>query len=169
MHAFDYVVHETERQSGTMREAVGMFYALQMFSNRWKSGYRINNQLLLGAIRSINNIEDYRKVPAVFNQGTPAVPPGVQLERAMERWCEVINSSQAEVTSFSTNLFDNPRDIADYLTREFLLIHPFADGNGRIGSLVWNFLNGTIQTPEPMPYFFGEDQGMLADLMGGSR
>lgn len=156
MHPFDYVVHETERQSGTMREAVGMFYALQIFRNIWKSGYRLNKTYVLTAAESINGVTGHRTVPAVFNQGTPAVPPGAQLERAMERWYATVNSSQAEVTTFSTNLFDTPIEIADYLTREFLLIHPFADGNGRVGSLVWNFLNGTITNPEPMPYFFGE-------------
>jgi len=159
MHPFDYVVHETERQSGTIREAVGMSYALQMFQNRWKLGRRMNDGLILTAFAVIKGYEAgaYRSVPAVFNQGTPAVPPGAQLEQAMKRWNAVINSSQAEVTKFETNLFDTPREIADFLTREFLLIHPFHDGNGRVGSLVWNFLNTTIMDPEPMPNFFGEN------------
>ena len=156
VHPFDYVVAETERQSGTMREAVGMFYALQMFSNVWNRGYRINKTHILAAAESINGVTEHRQVPAVFNQGIPAVPPGAQLERAMERWYETINSSRAEVTSYSDNLFDTAREIADYLTREFLLIHPFTDGNGRVGSLIWNFLNGSIQSPEIMPYFFGD-------------
>lgn len=159
MHPFDYVVHETERQSGTMREAIGMFYALQMFKTRYQSGHRINEGLILMAVQSINDLKGYRKVPAVFNQGLPAIPPGVQLNQAMKRWNETINSHQAEVTSFSDNLFNKPRDIADYLTREFLTIHPFEDGNGRVGSLIWNFLNESIAHPEPMPYFFGKDAG----------
>ena len=156
MHPFDYVVSETERQSGTMREALGMFYALQMFSNRWKQGFRMNASLILSAIESINGITAHRQVPAVFNQGTPAVPPGAQLERAMERWYDLINSSQVDSASRDA-LFNDAREIADYVTREFLLIHPFADGNGRVGSLVWNFLNGAILNPEPMPYFFGKE------------
>lgn len=76
----------------------------------------------------------------------------------MERWYDLINSSAVDVPSRDA-LFDNPRDIADFVTREFLLIHPFADGNGLVGSLVWNFINGTIEKPEPMPYFFGQGNG----------
>lgn len=75
MHPFDYVVHETERQSGTMREALGMFYALGVFKNVWNNGFRLNKRHIEIAISSINNINEHRKVPAVFNQGTPAVPP----------------------------------------------------------------------------------------------
>jgi len=155
MHPFDYVVAETKRQSGTMREAVGMFYALQMFKNQWNNGYRLNKQAIINAVTSINGITEHRKVPAVFNQGTPAVPPGPQLERAMERWYELVNSSAVDAPTVHA-LFNDPREIADFVTREFLLIHPFADGNGRVGSLIWNFLNGTIRHPEVMPYFFGE-------------
>lgn len=158
MHPFDYVVHETKRQSGTMREALGMQYGLSIFRNVWNSGYRLNKTYVLAAIESINGVTEHRKVLAVFNQGVPAVPPGVQLERGMERWYEVINSSQVDVASRDA-LFDNEKDIADFMTREFLTLHPFTDGNGRVGSLVWNFLNGTIQQPEPMPYFFGEGNG----------
>lgn len=159
MHPFDYVVHETERQSGTMREAVGMYRAWQMFDTQWKNGYRLNGTTILSAAGLINNSKGYRKVPAVFNQGMPAVPPGEQLERAMQRWNDVINSGQVDAANKYQRLFERPRDIADYVTREFLLIHPFADGNGRVGSLVWNFLNESITSPEPMPYFFGENNG----------
>lgn len=158
MHPFDYVVHETERQSGTMREAVAMARTLVMFQTQYNNGFRLNATMIKAAAGLIkNNDGEHRKVPAVFNQGTPAVPPGPQLERAMERWYDLINSSQVDAPSVHALFPGSPRDIADYVTREFLLIHPFADGNGRVGSLVWNFLNESIGDPEPMPYFFGED------------
>jgi Fic family protein len=45
----------------------------------------------------------------------------------------------------------------NHYAREFLEIHPFADGNGRVASLLWNWLSGNLGDPEPMPYFFGEN------------
>lgn len=33
-------------------------------------------------------------------------------------------------------------------------IHPFRDGNGRTGSILWNWLRGTLNTPEAPPDFW---------------
>lgn len=61
-----------------------------------------------------------------------------------------------------SNLLDNAgtftaseEDVRHWV-KEFLWIHPFADGNGRMGFLLYNWLRGSWATPEQMPYFFGE-------------
>lgn len=33
-------------------------------------------------------------------------------------------------------------------------IHPFGDGNGRTGSILWNYLRGTLDSPENAPDFW---------------
>lgn len=39
--------------------------------------------------------------------------------------------------------------------REFQEIHPFRDGNGRTGKILYNWLAGTLDAPKMPPNFFG--------------
>jgi len=37
---------------------------------------------------------------------------------------------------------------------EYEEVHPFADGNGRTGSILWNWLRGTLNQPDNAPDFW---------------
>lgn len=44
----------------------------------------------------------------------------------------------------------------DPWVKTLLEIHPWADGNGRTASLIRNFMLNNLNTPEALPYYFGE-------------
>jgi hypothetical protein len=139
-----YIASESERQSATPDEVFGMKKAWEYIRDvTFLTEFDLINMVFL-----INGSHGYRRVPAVFNQGAPAID-AQSVPRAMAALVDAINDLLGDGI--------HP-DTANELTKEFLLIHPFADGNGRVGSLLWNWLNNTLDNPEPMPYYFGENK-----------
>jgi hypothetical protein len=51
-------------------------------------------------------------------------------------------------------LFEHVTDPTEWY-REFQLVHPFNDGNGRVGALFFNALSGTLKNPVAPPNLFG--------------
>lgn len=74
----------------------------------------------LGAITDPRN-RGWRKVTVVFASGNRALPPEF-LGRAMEQWAKI----------YAEQIF-----LPEDSYREFEDIHPFLDGNGRVGDLLW--------------------------------
>lgn len=82
------------------------------------------------------NAKGYRRTPVVFLNGNAGIHPDL-IERAME------------------NLFspDRPHLKPEVAYREFEKIHPFEDGNGRVGHLLWAIKTRaqTGKWPEALP------------------
>jgi hypothetical protein len=91
----------------------------------------------------------YRTVAVTFRQVISEPPSHTRVPYLMDNLIYNINEDS----------WLAQRANADLYTKEFLDIHPFTDGNGRIGSLLWNFLRGSLHEPETMPYFYGENHG----------
>ena len=81
--------------------------------------------------------DDYRRIPVTFKNGSQGLNPGV-ISRAMRNLSTIL---------------DDLAFASTYIYHELELIHPFLDGNGRLGHLVWAIAvkDRTGTWPEQLP------------------
>jgi len=96
-------------------------------------------------IEKEHNKNGFREVPARFDATTFAPDPKL-IEQAIKRFCEGF-------IAFIENPIEDERLSTDILYEEFEKTHPFFDGNGRVGDLLWKILE-TVKSekwPKELP------------------
>lgn len=83
-----------------------------------------------------NRNGEFRKGPAVFMDGGIAMSAHL-IEENLRRMLNALDT--------------NDRITPEMFYRELMYIHPFKDGNGRMGALVYNWLSGTLASPVNAP------------------
>lgn len=153
---FALVLHQCELQGATTKEEIANF--LNAYTHAKKFAFkrdlsRLSTRDVLGLVLELGrktcpdkNQKGFRIVPVNFENLTQAVDTHL-LERVVENWAEI----------YASNLVESVE-----IYKEFENIHPFEDGNGRVGHLLWaiDVMRKIGQWPLRLPPdVFGENSG----------
>jgi hypothetical protein len=128
--------------------------------NAYKTAYKYlrDESLVSGDIFQLANIIEpeknvfgkYRTTSVVFANGGFAVDRDL-IPTAMDQWLQMINDPSDGLISCG------PEFMRETFVREFLRIHPFRDGNGRVAWILRTLFYDNWESPDPLPkYFPGE-------------
>lgn len=125
---------ECEKQNSGPRSVIWMIQGWDFALNKLNP-WRPNDILLLGRmVEPIKNENGIRRVPVTVGE---TVIPWEHVTRQLVSLCEAQHRLTSEEWYY-----------------EFELIHPFIDGNGRVGQIIFNWKKGTLHDPVCAPDFF---------------
>lgn len=135
------VVHgasvECERQHVGLDRVVFLLVGYAVACNWKRDTFALADLENIAAAVEPSNEGRYRGHPVRFANGGPS-------------------SNARDISVHMVRLFsmlDESTDPTEFV-KAFELIHPYSDGNGRLGWILYNFLNGTMDDPQPLPDMF---------------
>lgn len=135
-HDVQWAAEEVTRQRDTPMHVAYMLAALDTARDAWYHQI-LDLELIVNLARDVNNDHflSFRTIPVTFRNGDKGLDDSL-IVRAL------------------TNLVESDLGPVDFY-REFEWIHPFIDGNGRVGSILYNWKVGTLNEPTAPPDLFG--------------
>jgi len=129
-----FCAQECERQGAGPMAVYNMVLANKTM---WYSNTITKDLIIrLGAlVEPEKNAGGFRNVPVVFANGNSGLSHHL-INGAMDTLVGIIH---------------DPLWTALDIYKEFQRIHPFVDGNGRVGAILFNALNGTLHEPTAPP------------------
>jgi hypothetical protein len=143
-----FCAEECERQQSgeisvyNMCKALDFMVQVTPIVNNWELAIHRLGRI----IEPKKNANGYRKTPVIIG--------GEVLDNA-----DVIPHQMSTLLQWiSETKFDRDTDlVARDLYFSFEKIHPFIDGNGRVGAILYNYIRGTIDDPVAPPDVFNKE------------
>lgn len=149
----DFCAEEVRRQQDS---PVAVSWMIQAWEYAWTYASK-HKDLTPNFVETLGSIVSDRNLHG-FRQTNVRVGWDVKMEwelvpRSIENLCEEWNSGL--IVEGTHKAIEGPVSPAALLYYKFEEIHPFRDGNGRTGKILYNFVRGTLTKPEFPPDFYG--------------
>lgn len=134
----NYCAEEVERQHRGPIQVGWMVEAWEWALNKAAHAPTCDDIMWLGKLveRNKNTGKSWRNCGVRVGNHIPPNPR--ELDRLMDRWHSNLDTMTPEEAY-----------------KCFEEIHPFIDGNGRVGKIIYNWLNCSLNYPKMPPNFFG--------------